>query len=266
SGGVDSAYLAVVAAEVLGHRAIAATGESPSYPAHQRRMALQVVERFGLRHRFIPTAEVENPSYLANHPDRCFHCKSELYDKLRVVAAEAGLHVIVDGANADDRTDFRPGRQAAKLMGVRSPLDEAELTKAEIRLLSEKRGLPTAQEPASACLASRIPYRTPITIAKLDRVERGEAVLRGLGFRQMRVRHHDALARLEFAPEELSRALAPEMRALLLEEFKKLGYHFVTVDLEGYRTGSLNEVLPWPSRSGSRAPGTPTTEKDAGSR
>jgi uncharacterized protein len=139
--------------------------------------------------------------------------------------------------------DFRPGRRAAKLMGVRSPLEEAELTKAEIRILSQKRNLPTASEPASACLASRIPYQSPITIEKLDRVERGEEALRRLGFRHLRLRHHDSLARLEFAPEELSRALAPEMRPLLVEEIKKLGYRFVTIDLEGYRTGSLNEVL-----------------------
>jgi len=266
SGGVDSAYLAVVAQQALGERALAVTGESPSYPEHQRRMALEVVEKFRLAHRFVRTEEIENPEYLKNHPDRCFHCKSELYTRLRAVCAEGGFRFILDGANADDRMDFRPGRRAAKLMGVRSPLDEAELTKAEIRLLSEKRTLPTASEPASACLASRVPYESPITIQKLDQVERGEEALRRLGFRHMRVRHHDSLARLEFAPEELSRALAPEMRTLLVAEIKKLGYRFVTIDLEGYRTGSLNEVLEWPSRSGSRAPGTPTTEKGGGSK
>lgn len=266
SGGVDSAYLAVVARQALGERSLAVTGESPSYPDHQRRMALEVVERFGLAHRFVRTEEIENPEYLANHPDRCFHCKSELYTRLRAVSTEGGFRFILDGANADDRMDFRPGRRAARLMGVRSPLEEAELTKAEIRLLSEKRSLPTAGEPASACLASRIPYQSPITIEKLDRVEKGEEALRRLGFRQMRVRHHDSLARLEFAPEELPRALAPEMRSLLVEEIKKVGYRFVTIDLEGYRMGSLNEVLEWPSRSGSKAPGTPTTEKDGESR
>jgi len=266
SGGVDSAYLAVVAKQALGERTLAVTGDSPSYPDHQRRMALEVVERFGLSHRFVRTEEIENPEYLANHPDRCFHCKNELYTRLKAVSDEGGFRFILDGANADDRMDFRPGRRAAKLMGVRSPLEEAELTKNEIRLLSEKRRLPTASEPASACLASRIPYQSPITLEKLDRVEKGEEALRRLGFRHMRVRHHDALARLEFAPEELSRALAPEMRALLVQEIKKLGYRFVTIDLEGYRTGSLNEVLEWPSRSVSRAPGTPTTERDDRSR
>lgn len=266
SGGVDSAYLAVVAQQALGDRSLAVTGESPSYPEHQRRMALEVVERFGLSHRFVRTEEIEDPDYLANPPDRCFHCKSELYTRLQAVSAEGGFRFILDGANADDRMDFRPGRRAAKLMGVRSPLEEADLTKAEIRLLSEKRSLPTAGEPASACLASRIPYRSPITIEKLDRVEKGEEALRRLGFRHMRVRHHDSLARLEFAPEELPRALAPSMRPLLVEEIKKLGYRFVTIDLEGYRTGSLNEVLEWPSRSESRAPGTPTTEKGGSSK
>jgi len=266
SGGVDSAYLAVVAQQALGERSLAVTGESPSYPDHQRRMALEVVEQFRLAHRFVRTEEIENPEYLKNHPDRCFHCKSELYTRLKAVSADGGFRVILDGANADDRMDFRPGRRAAKLMGVRSPLEEAELTKAEIRLLSEKRKLPTASEPASACLASRVPYESPITIQKLDQVEKGEEALRRLGFRHMRVRHHDSLARLEFAPDELARALAPEVRAILVAEIKKVGYRFVTIDLEGYRTGSLNEVLEWPSRSGSRAPGTPTTEKGGGSK
>ena len=266
SGGVDSAYLAVVAQQALGERSLAVTGESPRYTHHQRRMALEVVEQFRLAHRFVRTEEIENPEYLKNHPDRCFHCKSELYTRLKAVSADGGFRVILDGANADDRMDFRPGRRAAKLMGVRSPLEEAELTKAEIRLLSEKRKLPTASEPASACLASRVPYESPITIQKLDQVEKGEEALRRLGFRHMRVRHHDSLARLEFAPDELARALAPEVRAILVAEIKKVGYRFVTIDLEGYRTGSLNEVLEWPSRSGSRAPGTPTTEKGGGSK
>jgi uncharacterized protein len=266
SGGVDSAYLALLAHETLGDRALAVTGESPSYPDHQRQMARLVVSEFGIAHRVVPTDEVENASYAANHPDRCFHCKSELYAKLGELARREGFRFVVDGANADDRADYRPGREAARRMGVRSPLDEAELTKKEIRALSEARGLPTANEPASACLASRIPYHTPITIEKLETVERAEAALRSLGFRHLRVRHHDRLARIELAPEELSRAFAPEMRKAVVTELKKLGYRFVTIDLEGYRTGSLNEVLEWPSRSGSRAPGTPTTERAAASK
>lgn len=244
SGGVDSAYLAVEARRVLGPRAVAVTGESPSYPEHQRQLALAVVEQFGLDHRFVPTTEIHDALYLANNPDRCFHCKNELYHRLKTVALRERLSVIVDGANADDRADYRPGRQAAKLLGVRSPLDEVGLTKREIRALSESLGLPTAKEPASACLSSRIPYFVPITVEKLSTVERGEAALRSLGFRQMRVRHHDALVRLEFAGEELDRALVPEMRARIVEALKSIGYLFVCVDLEGYRTGSLNESLP----------------------
>ena len=243
SGGVDSAYLAVTARRVLGRRAVAVTGDSPSYPEHQRQLALSVAEQFGLDHRFVETAEIHDALYLANNPDRCFHCKNELYLRLKTVAARESLSVIVDGANADDRADYRPGRQAAMLIGVRSPLDEVGLTKDEIRALSEELGLPTAREPASACLSSRIPYYVPITVEKLSTVERGEAALRSLGFRQMRVRHHDALVRLEFAREELDRALAPEMRARIVEAMKSVGYRFVTVDLQGYRTGSLNEVL-----------------------
>lgn len=243
SGGVDSSYLAVEAHRILGDRALAVTAESPSYSQHQRQLAVQVVDQFELPHRFIRTEEIAKPSYLANNPDRCFHCKNELYERLRKLAAEERYQFIVDGANADDLADYRPGRQAAKLAGVRSPLEEAELTKSEIRVLSKALGLPTADEPASACLSSRIPYRTPITVETLSTVEKGEAVLRRLGFRHLRVRHHDALVRLEFSSEELPRALTEAMRADITRELKALGYQYVTIDLEGYRTGSLNEVL-----------------------
>lgn len=243
SGGVDSSYLAAEAHLVLGDRALAVTGESPSYSEHHRELALGVVERFGLRHRFVSTEEARNPAYLANGPDRCFHCKNELYSRLSKLAREEDYRFVLDGSNADDRSDYRPGREAARRLGVRSPLDEVGLGKNEIRRLSGELGLPTASEPASACLSSRIPYRTPITIEALSVVERGEARLRELGFRQMRVRHHDSVARLELAPEELSRALEPAMREKLVTAFKALGYRFVTVDLEGYRMGSLNEAL-----------------------
>ena len=243
SGGVDSSYLAVEAHRTLGDRVLAVTGESPSYPEYQRMLALQVVHQFEIPHRFIETEEIHNASYLANSPDRCFHCKNELYTRLKALAEQERFQVIVDGANADDLGDYRPGRNAAKLAGVRSPLEEAELTKAEIRTLSRSLGLPTADEPASACLSSRIPYHTPITIENLSTVEKGEAVLRRLGFRHMRVRHHDALVRLEFSTEELPRALSEEMRAELTRAFKALGFKFITIDLEGYRTGSLNELL-----------------------
>jgi uncharacterized protein len=244
SGGVDSSYLAVEAHRCLGARALAVTGESPSYPEYQREMALRVVKQFDLRHRFIETEEIHNASYLSNNPDRCFHCKTELYGKLSAIVRDGGFRYIVDGANADDLADFRPGRRAAQSLGVRSPLEEAELTKSDIRTLSHELGLPTADEPASACLSSRIPYRTPITIEGLSTVERGEAFLRRMGFRQMRVRHHDSLVRLEFAPDELERALSEDVRRALVREFKRIGYKFVTIDLQGYRTGSLNEVLP----------------------
>ncbi len=243
SGGVDSAYLAVEAYEVLGERALAVTGESPSYPQHQRELALRVVDQFRLPHRFVKTEEMTEPAYRANNADRCFHCKNELYTRLQRFAAEEQFLVIVDGANADDLGDYRPGRGAAKLHGVRSPLEEVGLTKDEIRALSRRLDLPTADEPASACLSSRIPYLTPITIENLSSVERGEASLRKLGFRHLRVRHHDALVRLEFSAEELETALTPPMRRAITEALKAIGYKFVTIDLEGYRTGSLNETL-----------------------
>lgn len=243
SGGVDSSYLAVEAHRTLGERALAVTGVSPSYSAHQRELAESVVARFRLRHRFVSTEEIEKPAYLANGADRCFHCKDELYSRLLEVARAESIRYVTDGANADDRADYRPGRRAAKALGIRSPLDEAELTKSEIRALSDELGLPTADEPASACLSSRIPYQTPITIENLSVVERGEAALRRLGFRHMRVRHHGDLVRLEFSAEELPRALEDSTRGAIARELKSVGYTFVTIDVEGYRTGSLNEAL-----------------------
>jgi uncharacterized protein len=248
SGGVDSAYLAYTAYHALGSESLAVTGESPSYPDYQRQMAKRVTAQFGIPHLFIQTREIESEAYRANNADRCFHCKNELYSSLTGLARERGFHYVVDGSNADDRTDFRPGRQAAKALGVRSPLEEAGLTKREIRYLSQQASLPTADEPASACLSSRIPYQSQITPEKLRMVEQGESALRELGFRHLRVRHHDQLVRLEFAPEEIARALSGEMIPRLLTIFKELGFTFVTVDLQGYRTGSLNEALPSPPR------------------
>jgi uncharacterized protein len=248
SGGVDSSYLAVVAHRTLGVRSLAVTGQSPSFPEHQRRLATEVVRQFGLAHLTVDTREIDNESYRVNRPDRCFHCKTELFEKLAAVGRARGFAALVDGANADDRADFRPGRLAAREHGVRSPLDEVDLTKEEVRFLSRRLGLPSADEPASACLASRIPYGSPVTIEKLSTVERGESRLRRLGFSQFRVRHHEELVRLEFAPAELPRALAPAMTGEILRAFKALGYVYVTVDLQGYRTGSLNEVLPNPTQ------------------
>ncbi len=243
SGGVDSSYLAYVAHRKLGSAALAVTGESPSYPDHQRKMAQRIVSDFNIPHRFMATHEIESEAYRSNDTDRCFHCKSDLFTRLNALANQLGFKHVADGSNADDRRDFRPGRQAARALEVRSPLDEADLTKQEIRYLSHEVGLPTADEPASACLSSRIPYLTPITIEKLETVEGGEEALRKLGFRHFRVRHHDKLARLEFAREEMPRALSPDMLPRLVKVFKELGYTYVTVDLKGYRTGSLNEAI-----------------------
>lgn len=243
SGGVDSAYLAYRAARELGDRALAVTGESPSYPDFQRRDALSVVSRFNIRHEFIATDEMSDPRYQANPSNRCYYCKHELFGKLSRLAEERGYGAVCDGNNADDVGDYRPGRQAAREFGVRSPLDEAGLTKSEIRHLAQEAGLEVWDRPASACLSSRIPYGMPVTIEKLSTIERGEASMRALGFRLFRVRHHGELVRIEVAKDELARALDPEMARRLTEVFKQLGFKFVTLDLEGYRTGALNEVL-----------------------
>lgn len=244
SGGVDSAYLAWLAASELGDRALAVTGESPSYPDFQRQDALAVVEKFSLRHEFIITDEIADPNYQANPVNRCYFCKHELFSKLGQLATERGYAWVCDGNNADDAGDYRPGRQAASELSVRSPLLEAGLTKEEIRLLSRRVELPVWDRPASACLSSRIPYGMPVTIEKLSKIERGEAILRAHGFQQMRVRHHGELARIEISPEELPGALNLELMQKLNEQFRTLGFKYVTLDLQGYRTGSLNESLP----------------------
>jgi uncharacterized protein len=243
SGGVDSSYLAYKANCVLGDKALAITGESPSVPSRQREMALRLAKEFRLRHELIPTREIERQEYSENPPDRCFFCKDTLFDLLISLAARRGFVTVVDGLNADDLGDYRPGRKAAEKHGVRSPLMEAGLHKEEIRELSRQAGLPTADEPASACLASRFPYGVRITAEKLRMVDRGEEALRSMGFRVFRVRHHEELVRLEFGREDLRRALNPEVAAQLCGLFKGLGYKYVTLDLEGYRMGSLNEVL-----------------------
>lgn len=241
SGGVDSAYLAWAATEVLGPAALCVTADSPSYPDHHRQLAIRIAREFGLHHEFVMTSETERPEYRANPVNRCYYCKSELYDVLSRLAAERGIAAIVDGSNADDRSDYRPGRQAAREFGVRSPLDEADLTKADIRELSRRAGLPTWDEPASACLSSRIPYHSEVTTEKLRMIERAEAALRDLGFRVCRVRHHDTLARLEVGTDELGRALEPDVRERIVHELRAIGYRHVTIDLQGYRMGSLNE-------------------------
>ena len=243
SGGVDSALLAYAATRVLGEQALCVTADSPSYPDRHRQMALALAKDFGFRHEIVRTAEMERPEYRANPANRCYFCKHELYTHLSALARERGIPVIADGSNADDRGDYRPGRQAAREFGVRSPLDEADLTKDEIRELSRRAGLPTWDEPASACLSSRIPYFTEVTDEKLRMIESAEAVLRDLGFRICRVRHHDSIARLELGPDEMARATDPEIAATIDRELRQLGYAHVTVDLRGYRLGSLNEAL-----------------------
>ena len=242
SGGVDSAYLAYIADRTLGDRALAVTADSASYPERHRQFAVQIARDFGLRHEIIHTRELERPEYRANPSNRCYYCKHELYTHLTRLASARDA-VVVDGNNADDRADYRPGRQAAREFGVRSPLDEVDLTKAEIRELSHRAGLPTWDEPASACLSSRIPYHAEVTDEKLRTIERAEEALRALGFRVFRVRHHDEVARIELAREEMARALDPEIGAAIVRELKTAGYRYVSLDLQGYRTGSLNEGL-----------------------
>ena len=242
SGGVDSAYLAWIANRTLGDRALAVTADSPSYPERHRQLAIRIAHDFGLRHEIIRTSELERPEYRANPSNRCYYCKTELYSHLSRIAAGRGA-VVVDGNNADDRGDYRPGRQAAREFGVRSPLDEVGLTKQEIRDLSRAAGLPTWDEPASACLSSRIPYDHEVTDEKLRRIERAEQALRALGFRVFRVRHHEEVARIEIARDEMARALQPDVGAAIVRELKAAGYRYVSLDLQGYRTGSLNERL-----------------------
>jgi uncharacterized protein len=222
---------------------LAVLADSASLAEFQKRAAIQFARDFGIPLEVIRTEEFENQDYTKNAPDRCFHCKDELFGKLAEMARERGFAAIIYGVNADDTRDFRPGHRAAAQYGVRSPLLEAGLTKAEIRELAHEAGLPVWDRPASACLSSRIPYGTPVTIQNLKQVEDGEDAIRKLGFRQFRVRHHGDLVRIEIAPDELSKALDPQMTQMFTDIFKKLGYKYVTLDLEGYRTGSLNEVL-----------------------
>jgi uncharacterized protein len=243
SGGVDSAYLAWAATDTLGSNALCITAESPSYPAHHRQLALTVARWCGLRHEFIVTGEVDRAEYRANPANRCYFCKHELYSRLTEIARARGFAHVADGSNADDRGDYRPGRNAAREFGVRSPLDAAGMTKAEIRDAARLAGLPVWDEPASACLSSRIPYHNEVTPAKLRQIERGEEALHALGFRVCRVRHYDAVARVEVASEDIERAMDPQMRDAIERELRAAGYDSVEIDAKGYRTGSLNEGL-----------------------
>ncbi|MDP9238825.1 MAG: ATP-dependent sacrificial sulfur transferase LarE [Chloroflexota bacterium] len=241
SAGVDSTFVASLAAEALGERAVAVTGVSPSIPGSEVEEARALAKQIGIRHVLLDTSEMDRPGYVENSPQRCYHCKTELYSLLEDMAARDGIAYVLDGCNMDDIGDHRPGRVAAAEHRVRSPLIEAGLTKAEIRELSRRRGLPTWDKPAMACLSSRIPYGTPVTVEALDQVGAAEAFLRGLGFRQLRVRHHGDVARIEVEQGELGAAL--EHRERIVTRLKNLGYKYVALDLAGFRSGSMNEVL-----------------------
>jgi pyridinium-3,5-biscarboxylic acid mononucleotide sulfurtransferase len=250
SGGADSAYLAWAAQRALGERALSATALSPSFSAHDRAAVEEFVRAFRIHHEFVETHEMDNPAYRANAADRCFFCKDELFSVLDRLAEQRGFAATAYGVNADDTLDFRPGHRAAKNHRVLAPLLDAGLRKSEIRLLSQRAGLPTWDRPAAACLASRLPYGTEVTPERLSLVERGEAALRELGFRQFRVRLHDKLARVEIAPDEMPRALSSEMTAAISKQLKAAGFTYVALDLEGYRQGSLNESLASKAASG----------------
>jgi pyridinium-3,5-biscarboxylic acid mononucleotide sulfurtransferase len=243
SGGADSAYLAWAANQALGERALAITALSASFSRHDREQAVAFIAATGLRHEFIATNELANPLYVANNADRCYHCKDELFDQMDAMAHAREFAAIAYGINADDTRDFRPGHRAAHEHHVLAPLLDAELYKAEIRFLSQRAGLTTWNRPASACLSSRVPYGTAVTPELLEKIDRAEAVLRALEFSQFRVRAHGELARIEIAPEELARGFDPEISRKISEGVKSAGFAFVTLDLEGYRQGSLNSLL-----------------------
>ncbi|HEV8479251.1 MAG TPA: ATP-dependent sacrificial sulfur transferase LarE [Candidatus Eisenbacteria bacterium] len=244
SGGVDSAYLLWAAQTALGSQTLAVIGRSDTYARSELAGALAEAGRIGAAVRVVSTAELEDPRFRDNPPDRCYHCKSELFTKLSALALVEGFTTVLDGTNADDRADYRPGRKAGEERGVLSPLAEAGLTKAEIRFLSRRAGLTVWDKPAMPCLSSRFPYGAKITSEKLHQVEEAEAWLRGRGYRECRVRHHGDVARIEVAAADLERLVAEPDRGLATAALRALGFAYVTVDLTGFRSGSLNEVLP----------------------
>jgi len=243
SGGVDSAFLAATAHQVLGKRALAVTAQSPSLAPSEFREAVALAQRLGLNHRVIQTGEVEREDYLANNPNRCFFCKDELYSHISKIVQSESYEWVTNGTNTDDLGDFRPGLDAAKQYGVRSPLVEAELTKVEIRSLSKDMDLPTWDKPAQACLSSRIPYGTPVSVEALTRIAKAEEFLRDLGIGQLRVRHHGSVARIEVTPADFPALLDESVRKSIGQHFRSIGYAYVTLDLEGFRSGNMNEVL-----------------------
>lgn len=243
SGGADSAYLAWTAHSVLGERSLSVTALSASFSRHDRDQAENFVRSRGIRHEFIETHEFENPLYLQNNADRCYHCKDELFNRMEAIATARNFRAIAYGINADDTHDFRPGHRAAREHRVLAPLLDAALAKAEIRWLSQRAGLPTWDRPASACLSSRVPYGTAVTPELMEKIDRAESALRDLGFRQFRVRAHGDLGRVELALDELSRGLEPAVSAQILAGVKQAGFAIVMIDPEGYRQGSLNSLL-----------------------
>ena len=244
SGGVDSTLLAKVAYDVLGENVVAVTASSETYPSGELEEAIRIARAIGIQHEVVESEELTDPNFAENPADRCYYCKRELLGKLREIADRYGVPHILLGANEDDRGDFRPGMKAAEEMGARSPLQEVGMTKADIRALSKSLGLPTWDKPQAACLSSRFPYGTRITPERLTIVDQAEHFLRELGFRQLRVRHHGDTARIEVPSAEMDRLLDGNLREQVADRFRELGYTYVTVDLAGYRTGSMNEVLP----------------------
>jgi len=248
SGGVDSTLLARAARDAVGDRAVLATADSETYPESELGETRRLAALLGMRQVVVRTRELDNPEYAKNSPNRCYFCKEELFDRLGPLAAVEGGAQLVYGANMDDLGDHRPGMQAAKAKGVRAPMIEAELWKEEIRVISRDLGLPTWDKPSFACLSSRFQYGEHITAEKLRQIDAAEAFMKSLGFRQFRVRHHDRLARIELPPDEIPRLLEAERRAAIVARFRELGYLYVTVDLQGFRSGSANEVLRWIAR------------------
>ena len=262
SGGVDSSFLSAAAHQVLGATALAVTAKSPSLAPSELRDATAVARRLGLNHRIIETGEVERADYRANDPNRCFFCKDELYTHLKRLAAESGYAWVANGANVDDLGDFRPGLNAAKRHGVRSPLVEAGLSKQDIRALSREMDLPTSDKAAQACLSSRIPYGTPVSMEALSRIAQAEEFLHDLGIKQLRVRHHDNVARIEVEPSEFALLTRDDVREAVAKYFRSIGYSYVTLDLEGFRSGSLNEVLAGLRRKGNTTKGSTRNRSD----
>ena len=243
SGGVDSTFLLKVAQDVLGDEVLAVIASSETYPQREREEALKLAAELNVRYKVIETHELENPDFASNPPQRCYYCKKELFSRLKEIAHSEGIPYVLDGSNYEDTEDFRPGLEAVDELGVCSPLKEVGLVKNEIRQLSRKLGLPTWQKPSFACLSSRFPYYTEIDSQSLKQIDRAEEYLRELGFSQFRVRHHDQIARIEIAPGDFSKLMEKGMREKIIQNFKKWGYVYITLDLEGYRSGSMNEPL-----------------------